>query len=108
MARLIWLLLTVALGAALLAGASWIAATARVADILGAPPPQMGQRNTMFLWEGMSKKPGHPKAWLFSFGPTKIPGAPKVRIWVSPVGQVLQTEPADLDAKLQAFHARGF
>jgi hypothetical protein len=108
MARLIWLLLTVALGGALLAGASWTAATARVSGLLGAPPPQMGERNTAFLWEGMPKKPGNPKAWLFTYGPTKIPGAPRVRIWVSPIGQILQTEPGDLEAKLQAFHAKGY
>ena len=108
MARLIWLLLTVALGGALVGAASWTAASARVSDMLGAPPPQMGNRYTTFLWEGMQRVPGQPKAWLFTYGPTKIPGARNVKIWVSPLGKLLKTEPADLQQKLDAFHAKGF
>jgi len=41
MARLFWLTVMAAIGAALLLGASWAAAYTAVADVLGAPPPQM-------------------------------------------------------------------
>lgn len=108
MARLIWLLISLALGAALLTLASWTAATARVSGLLGSPPPVMGERSTTFLWEGMPKRTGNPKVWVFSYGPTKIPGAPRVRIYVSPTGTIVETEPRDLEAKLDAFHAKGF
>ena len=108
MARLIWLTLMLALGAALLALTSMVAAYARVDNLLGAPPPQMGESKTTFLWDGMPKHPEHPRVWLFSYGPTSIPGAPKVRIYVSPIGRLIRTEPADLADRLKAFHNRGY
>jgi hypothetical protein len=45
----------------------------------------------------------HPPVWRFAFEPTRIPGAPAVRIYVNPWGRIVQTEPADLDERLQAF-----
>jgi hypothetical protein len=41
--------------------------------------------------------------WRFAFAPTVIPGASSVRIYVNLWGKIVQTEPADLDAKLRAF-----
>jgi hypothetical protein len=40
--------------------------------------------------------------WRFAFGPTVIPGAPTVRIYVSPFGRVVATDPADLAERLKA------
>jgi len=104
MARLFWLTVMAAFVAALLAGASWAAALAAVGTLLGAPPPEMGNQSTTFLWEGMPQLPGHPRVWRFTFGPTKIPGAPTVRIYVTPLGQVVGIEPADLEARVKALH----
>ncbi|HYU01113.1 MAG TPA: hypothetical protein VEK85_12085 [Gemmatimonadales bacterium] len=104
MARLFWLTVVAAFGAALLAGASWAAAVSAVGTLLGAPPPQMGTQSTTFLWHGMPQLPGHPRVWRFAFGPTRIPGAPTVRIYVTPLGRVVETEPADLEALVQALH----
>jgi hypothetical protein len=56
----------------------------------------------------MPHVPGHPRAWRFAFRPTKIPGAERVEIYVSPSGKVLATEPADLESRLQAFHHTGY
>jgi hypothetical protein len=42
--------------------------------------------------------------WRFAFGPTVIPGAPTVRIYVSLRGQVVATEPADLAERVKALH----
>ncbi|MGH7703350.1 MAG: hypothetical protein ACREMO_09670 [Gemmatimonadales bacterium] len=104
MARLFWLICMLAFGAALLAGASWAAAYHGMGTLLGAPPPQMGRQTTTFLWHGSPKLPGHPRVWSFAFGPTRIPGTPNVRIYVTPIGHVVQTEPADLAARIYAFH----
>jgi len=104
MARLFWLTVMAAFVAALLAGASWAAALMAVGTLLGAPPPEMGTQSTTLLWEGAPQLPGHPRVWRFAFGPTKIPGAPTVRIYVSPLGQVVATEPADLEARVKALH----
>jgi len=104
MARLFWLTLMAAFGAALLAGASWAGAFTAVGTLLGSPPPEMGTQSTTFLWHGMPRLPGHPRVWCFTFGPTRIPGAPTVRIYVTPLGRVVETEPADLEERVKAFH----
>jgi hypothetical protein len=108
MARLFWLILVLAFVAALLAGASWAVAYNTVGTILGAPPPKMGTQTTRLLWNGMAPHEKHPLLWRFAFGPTVIPGATRVAIYVGPTGQVIRTEPADLDARLLAFHRTGY
>jgi hypothetical protein len=108
MARLFWLILVLAFVAALLAGASWAVAYNTVGTILGAPPPKMGTQTTRLLWNGMPPQEKHPLLWRFAFGPTVIPGATRVAIYVGPTGQVIRTEPADLDARLLAFHRTGY
>ncbi len=92
-----------AFGALLLAGASWVTASFAVGSLLGSPPPEMGTQSTSFLWSGMEQVPGHPRVWLFAFGPTHIPGAPPVRIYVTPLGRVVETEPSNPPALLKAF-----
>ncbi len=104
MARLFWLMVMAAIGAALVLGASWAAAYTAVANVLGAPPPQMGTQSTALLWQGAPELPGHPRVWRFAFGPTRIPGAPTVRIYVTPLGHLVETEPADLEARVKALH----
>jgi hypothetical protein len=104
MARLFWLTVLAAFAAALLAGASWAGAFFAVGTLLGAPPPEMGTQSTSFLWEGMPQLADHPRVWRFTFTPTVIPGARTVRIYVSPLGRIVETEPADLEARVKAFH----
>jgi hypothetical protein len=103
LARLFWLIVLAAGVAALLAGVSWVTAYTAVGSFLGSPPPEMGAQSTSFLWNGLPQLPEHPRVWCFAFGPTKIPGAPAVRIYVSPLGQIVETEPGNLDALLKAF-----
>jgi len=107
MARLLWYLLIAAFIGALLVGASYAAAYTAVGTLLGAPPPKMGERTVELLWRGAPDLPAHPRAWRFTFGPTLIPGARDVKIWVSPTGKLLATEPVSLRARLAAFHDRG-
>lgn len=108
MASLIRLILILALGAALVAGASWGLALHRVDVLLGDPPPEMGTQTTTFLWDGMPQVEGHPKVWSFAFSPTRIPDTRNVRIYVSPLGRVVQMEPADLVARVKVFHSTGY
>ena len=104
MARLFWLTLMAAFGVALVLGASWAVAYNTVANLLGDPPPVMGKQSTTLLWQGAPELPGHPRVWRFSFGPTLIPGAPAVRIYVTPLGQLVETQPADLPARVKTLH----
>jgi len=103
MARLFWYLLIAAFVAMLLAAVSWAIAYNSVGTLLGAPPPQMGTQSTSIQWYGLSRLREHPPVWRFAFAPTRIPGATAVRIYVNPWGRIVQTEPADLDERLQAF-----
>ena len=104
MARLFWLTLMAAFAAALLLGASWAGAYTAVGMLLGSPPPEMGKQTTTFLWQGSPELPGHPRVWRFVFAPTRIPGAPTVRIYVTPLGRVVETEPPDLEARVKMLH----
>lgn len=108
MARLIWWTMILGVGAALLIGASWAAAYTSVGNLLGAPPPQMGTQTTTLLWKGAPQLRGHPRAWRFVFGPTLIPGAPNVQVFVAPTGRILLTYPADLPSRLHSFHNTGY
>jgi hypothetical protein len=107
MARLFWMTLVAAFVGALLLGASWAAAFYTVGNLLGAPPPELGKQSTDFLWQGAPELPEHPRVWRFVFGPTRIPGAPAVRIYVNPFGQLVKTEPADLAERVKLME-RGY
>jgi hypothetical protein len=108
MTRLFWYAVIAAVVAVVVAGISWTLAQNTVNDVLGDPPPEMGKTQTTFLWDGMPRMPEHPRAWRFAYSPTRIPGAPTVRIYVSPMGHLLQTEPRDLMARVTAMHGKGF
>src|SRR5881628_2410419 len=96
MARLFWLTVMAAFGAPCHSNA--------VANVLGSPPPEMGTQSTTLLWQGAPELSGHPRVWRFAFAPTRIPGAPSVRIYVTPLGHLVATQPADLEARVQALH----
>jgi hypothetical protein len=108
MARLFWMVLLLGAIAALVAGASWALAYNSLGSLLGDPPPQMGSQTTTFSWDGFEALEGRPRVWCFAFGPTLIPGAPYVRIYVSPLGRVVWTEPADLAARVKTLHNTGY
>ncbi|HUK22626.1 MAG TPA: hypothetical protein VLV45_13850 [Gemmatimonadales bacterium] len=103
MVRLIWLVLMLAVVAGIVAGASWAIAYSQVGSLLGDPPPEMGVQTTTFLWNGASAH-----VWSFAFYPTEIPGASSVRIYVTPLGRVVETYPADLEARVRVLHAKGY
>jgi hypothetical protein len=108
MARLFWMLLLAALALALVVGGSWALAYNRVATLLGDPPPEMGAQTTTFLWDGLTQLEGAPRVWSFAYYPTRIPGAQSVRVYVSPLGRLVQTEPADLAARVKTLHNTGY
>lgn len=103
MMRLFWILVVVAVVAALLTATSWAFAYSSVGTLLGAPPPIMGTQHTSIEWHGLSRVRSDPPLWRFAFGPTVIPGAEAVRIYVNPWGEVVRTEPEDLEERLANF-----
>jgi hypothetical protein len=108
MARLFWMLVMLSIVAAIVGGASWAMAYNSVGTLLGAPPPKMGTQTTRFVWHGLAKNQKHPFEWRFLYGPTVIPGATRVAIYVDPTGGLIRTEPLDLKARLVAFHNTGY
>jgi hypothetical protein len=108
MARLFWLFLILLFVATLLMGTSWAVAYNSVGTLLGAPPPKMGTQQTTIRWHGLSRVREHPPEWRFAFGPTVIPGATTVRIYVNPWGRIISTEPEDLEARLVAFRRTAY
>jgi len=108
MARLIWLILIFGFFAGLLTAASFAAAYTKVGNLLGAPPPRMGQQTTTVHWNGLADIVRDPPWWRFDYGPTAIPGASQVRIEVSPWGKVISTHPEDLAERIKAFHNTGY
>ncbi len=76
--------------ALIVTGASWAMAYSSVGTLLGAPPPHMGTQHTSIQWHGLSRLREEPPVWRFAFGPTRIPGAESVRIYVNPLGKVAQ------------------
>jgi hypothetical protein len=68
----------------------------------------MGKQSTSIEWHGLSNLREDPPVWRFAFSPTAIPGATSVRIYVSPLGDIVATEPPDLEAKLVAFRRTGY
>jgi hypothetical protein len=107
MARLLWYLLVLAFVAALLVGASYAVASSSIGTLLGAPPPKMGDQTAELLWKGARELPGNPRVWKFSFGPTVLPGARSVTIYVDPMGKIIETDPKNLPARLKLFHDTG-
>lgn len=108
MVRLFWILVMAALVGALLTAASWAFAYSSVSTLLGAPPPIMGTQHTSIEWHDLSHLRSDPPVWRFEFGPTVIPGAPEVRIYVNPLGEIVRTEPDDLEELLAAFRRTNY
>lgn len=87
---------------------SWAMASNTVAGVLGSPPPEMGDGQTTFLWDGAAQVTGRPRAWRFTYVRTQIPATPTVRFYVSPLGKLLRTEPADLGLRIKVWRQKGF
>ena len=108
MKRLFWILVLLVLVGALLTGASWTFAYSSVGTLLGSPPPIMGEQQTTIEWHSLSTLRTDPPLWRFAFGPTAIPGAESVRIYVDPVGEIVRTEPDSLEVLLAAFRRTNY
>src|SRR3989442_1082914 len=104
MARLFWLTVMAAFAPPLLAGASRGGAFLAAGTLLGPPPPRMGPQSTTFWWGGMPQLPDPPRVWRFPSAPPVIPGAPRVGIYVPPLGRVVETGRADRGAGVKTFH----
>lgn len=96
-----WLLLLVA-AAAGFALYSYLGARFTAGRVVGSNPP-MSERTITFAFEGVAELPGQPRAWVIAYRRSRLPGVRQVRIYVSPAGRLIDTQPRDLDVRLDAW-----
>ena len=97
-----WVFVLAAVGGALYT-ASYAGARARAGTFLGSRLPDMGARTVYFAFKGTPDLPGNPRAWVVRYYPTKIPGAPDVRVYVGPTGKLLSYHPTDIEDRIKPF-----
>ena len=103
MGRLVKWVFTLAFIAAIALGASWAAAFYRAGALIGTNTDAFPARQVTLAYRGTERLPGKPIAWVFTYSPTKLPGVRVARIFVSPTGTVIATEPKDLPARIDAW-----
>lgn len=96
-----WLVvLAVAVGAAV--GASYVGARATAGKLLGSHAPFTG-RQVELAWQGTERLRGNPRAWIFTYRRSNVPGVASATIYVSLTGELLATAPQDLHARIEAW-----
>lgn len=103
MGRLIKWVFTLAFIGAIAFGASWAAAFYRAGALIGTNTDAFPSRQVHLDYHGVARLPGKPIAWVFTYSPTKLSGVPVARIYVSPTGTVIATDPRDLSARIDAW-----
>lgn len=74
---------------------SYLGARMTVGQILGTESP-LSQRSIHFEYHGVQSLPGHPRAWVFTYRQTQLPGTPFAQFFVSFNAEILATRPPDL------------
>ncbi len=102
MANLLKWLAILALVVGLLTAASYLGARATAGGLLGPNPP-VGSRSIDFAFGGVATLRGNPRAWVFTYRSSQLPGVSGVRVYVSPTGKLIATDPPDLQRRLEAY-----
>ena len=100
MQRLIkWVMMLTVLGG-VLAGVSYVGARATAGQFVGSDSPLAG-RTIRFAFAGIPSLETTPRAWVFTYGSTSLPGVERAQIIVSATGRLLATRPPDLERRLE-------
>ena len=102
MKRLVKWLLLLAIVATLLGSASYAGARLRVGQLVGSEPP-LGGRDIAFAWKGVEELPDRPRAWIFTYRTNQLRLRLVVKIYISPTGDIIQTVPSNLAARIEAY-----
>jgi len=81
---------------------SYLGARFTAGQLLGTNPPLSG-RTIQFSFQGVPGLPGTPRAWVFSYSRSRLPGVTRAQIFISYNGRVIATRPKDLQARLLAW-----
>lgn len=105
-----WRLFKVLLGVALLAGcltfASYVASRAAVGKLVGTNPTFMGTRDISFAIKGVEELDENPRAWVYHFKPTSLPGVGEAYIYVTLTGDIIRTRPRNLAEMIESYRSR--
>ena len=106
MIRFFKLLLILGLIFGLLYGASYAGSRAAAGKVVGPNPAFMGERKIKLEFKGVEELDGHPRAWVYTYGPTQLPGVPEATIWVTLEGKLIRTRPRNLAERVQVYRDR--
>ena len=95
-------LLAVAFVVGLLFAASYMGAMFSAGKLLGPGSPLSGRRAKL-EYKGVQELPGKPRAWVVAYFASRVPSLQNATIYVSLTGTVLATQPADLEARIDAW-----
>jgi hypothetical protein len=91
----------VACGLALgFAAYSYLGARMTVGQILGTESP-LSERTIQFNYHGVPELRGHPRAWVFTYRRTQLPGTPVAQFFISYNAEIIATRPPDLIQQIQ-------
>ena len=106
MYRLLKIILTLALLFGLAYGASYAGSRVVAGKIVGPNPAFMGQRKIEFKYKGVEELEGSPRAWVYTYSPTELPGVAEAKIYVTWDGKLIRTRPRNLAERVQIFRDR--
>lgn len=70
---------------------------------LVGPDAPLSERTIQFAYQGVPDLPGNPRAWVFTYRRSRLPGVTRAQIFISFNGRVITTRPRDLDQRLLAW-----
>jgi hypothetical protein len=79
---------------------SYLGARMTVGQILGTESP-LSDRTIQFDYHGVPELRGHPRAWVFTYRSTELPGISRAQFYVSYNAQIIATRPADLVQQIE-------
>ncbi len=100
----IWIkrLLVLSFVVGILSAGSYAAARFGAGKMLGSHQP-LGGRTFEFAFKGAEALDGNPRVWVFTYSTSRLPRVPRVKIYVTPTGKVVATEPSNLADLLEAW-----
>jgi hypothetical protein len=101
---LIVIAIVVAIVAAL-TGASLAVSSGAVAEFVGSEKAEavLGNREVRFAFSGVAGLPDSPRAWVFHYPSTDLVRLLEVTIYVTPKGQIIRTDPHNLEQRLLSY-----
>jgi len=106
MFRLLKFIIGIGLILGLVAGYSYAGSRFAAGRVLGPSPTFMGQRKIELNLKGVEELDGNPRAWVYTYGPTQLPGVNTATIYVSLEGKLIRTRPRNLAERVALFRDR--